>query len=164
MFRISGQDRKLLDNRLHNYDFLLVEADFVNPEDYQTDLKHFFRAMQCRQDRKKLRELLKSEGFADLNPEAEQAIAACLNVKKLVHIMRKEELPMCKAFDELMEEERQRGKYEGKREGKREGKKIGRKQERILLIKRMYKKGIEETLIREITGCTKKEFAAAVGR
>ncbi len=71
---------------------------------------------------------------------------------------------MCKAFDELMEEERQRGKYEGKREGKREGKKIGRKQERILLIKRMYKKGIEETLIREITGCTKKEFAAAVGR
>ena len=67
---------------------------------------------------------------------------------------------MCKAFDELMEEERQRGKYEGKREGK----KIGRKQERILLIKRMYKKGIEETLIREITGCTKKEFAAAVGR
>ena len=30
--------------------------------------------------------------------------------------------------------------------------------------KRMYKKGIEETLIREITGCTKKEFAAAVGR
>lgn len=164
MFRISGQDRKLLDNRLHNYDFLLVEADFVNPEDYQTDLKHFFRAMQCRQDRKKLRELLKSEGFADLNPEAEQAIAACLNVKKLVNIMKKEELPMCKAFDELMEEERQRGKYEGKREGKREGKKIGRKQERILLIKRMYKKGIEETLIREITGCTKKEFAAAVGR
>ena len=99
-----------------------------------------------------------------MNPEAEQAIAVHLNVKKLVHKMKKEELPMCKAFDELMEEERQKGKYEGKREGKREGKKIGRKQERISLIKRMYKKGIEEELIRELTGCTKKELAAAVGR
>ena len=79
---------------------------------------------------------------------------------------------MCKAFDELMEEERQKGrregrregKQEGKQEGKREGEKIGKKQERISIIKRMYKRGMEEALIREMTGCTKKEFVAALGK
>lgn len=39
-----------------------------------------------------------------------------------------------------------------------------RKKERFLIIRKMYKKGIEEKLIREVTGCTKKEFAAAVGK
>lgn len=172
MFRISEQDRKLLDGRLPEYDFLLVEADYVNTEDYQTDLKQFFQAMQCRQDKKKLRELLRSESFVHLDPEAELAIAAHLHVKKLVHRMKKEEVSMCKAFDELMEEERQKGrregrregKQEGKQEGKREGEKIGKKQERISIIKRMYKRGMGEALIREMTGCTKKEFAAALGK
>lgn len=124
--------------------------------------------MQCRQDKKKLRELLRSESFAHLDPEAELAIAAHLHVKKLVHRMKKEEVSMCKAFDELMEEERQKGRREGRREGKQEGKqegeKIGKKQERISIIKRMYKRGMEEALIREMTGCTKKEFAAALGK
>lgn len=160
MFQITDQDMEFLDSKLHDYDFLLLEADYVNPEDYQTDLKEFFQAMQCRRDRQRLRKLLKSENFMDLRPETELAIASHLNVKKLVHKMKKEKLPMCKAFDDLMKEERQNGKKEGRREGKREGK----RQERFLIIKRMYKKGIEETLIREITGCTKKEFATAVGR
>lgn len=168
MFRISEQEIKLLGDRFPEYDFLVVEADYVNTEEYKTDLKQFFQAMQCRQDRKKLRELLRSASFTGLNPEAEQAIAAHLHVKKLVRRMKKEEMSMCKAFDELMEEERQKGRHEGRREGKREGKregeKIGKKRERISIIKRMYKRGMEEALIREMTGCTKKEFAAALGK
>lgn len=75
---------------------------------------------------------------------------------------------MCKAFDDLMKEERLNGKREGIREGKREGiregEKAGKKKERFQIIKKMYGKGMEETLIRELTGCTKKEFASAVGR
>lgn len=71
---------------------------------------------------------------------------------------------MCKAFDELMKEERLIGKKEGKREGKREGEKAGKKKERFMIIRKMYKKGLEETLIRELTGCTGKEFAAAIGK
>lgn len=74
-------------------------------------------------DRERLRKLLKSENFMELRPETELAIAVHLNVKKLVHKMKKEKLPMCKAFDDLMKEERQNGKKEGRREGKREGKK-----------------------------------------
>ena len=67
---------------------------------------------------------------------------------------------MCQAFDELMKEER----LNGKREGKREGEKAGKKKERFSIVRKMHKKGMEESLIRELTGCTKKEFAAATGR
>ena len=67
---------------------------------------------------------------------------------------------MCQAFDELMKEERLNGKREGRREGKREGEKAGKKKERFSIVR----EGMEEALIRELTGCTKKEFAAATGR
>lgn len=160
LFRIARQDEELFGSGLHDYDFLLIEADYVNPEAYRTDLREFFQAMQCRKDRKGLRNLLRSESFKNLSPETEQAIASHLNMKKLVHKMKKEGLPMCKAFDDLMKEERQNGKREGRKEGKREGK----KEERILIASRMYKKGIKESVIREVTGCTKKELATVVGQ
>ncbi len=156
LFGISEQNRKQLGMRLHEYDFLLIEADYVNAEIYQTDLRQFFQAMQCRKDRKKLRDLLRADDFAHLAPETELAIATHLQVRKLVNKMRREEMSMCKAFDDLMKEERRNGKIEGRREAE---KKIRKK-----IIKKMYRKGMEETLIREITECTKKEFAAAVGR
>lgn len=160
LFRVTEPDKELFSAGLHGYGFLLVEADFVNPEDYKTDLRQFFQAMQCRKDRKKLRGLLKSETFKDLSPETELAIAAYLNVKKLMHKMKKEGLPMCKAFDDLMKEERQNGRREGEKEGKRKGK----KEERMAIVARMYKKGIKESVIREVTGCTKKELAAVAGQ
>lgn len=61
---------------------------------------------------------------------------------------------------ELMKEER----LNGRREGKREGEKAGKKKERFSIVRKMHKKGMEEAQIRELTGCTKKEFAAATGR
>ncbi|MBD5528545.1 MAG: hypothetical protein HDR02_09085 [Lachnospiraceae bacterium] len=67
--------------------------------------------------------------------------------------MEKEELPMCKAFSELMEEERREGKREGKKEGKRE--------EKIRIIRQLLKEGLDETFIHRITKCTREEFAAA---
>ena len=123
--------------RLHVYDFLL-------------------QAMQSRRDRKRLKGLLESEDFRKLEPAAEQAIAAHLHVKKLFCRMNKEGVSMCQAFDELMKEERLNGK--------REGEKAGKKKERFSIVRKMHKKGMEEALIRELTGCTKKEFAAATGR
>lgn len=127
--------------RLHVYDFLL-------------------QAMQSRRDRKRLKGLLESEDFRNLEPAAEQAIAAHLHVKKLFCRMNKEGISMCQAFDELMKEER----LNGRREGKREGEKAGKKKERFSIVRKMHKKGMEEAQIRELTGCTKKEFAAATGR
>ena len=46
-----------------DYGIQVVESDFVNPEAYRTDLKEFFMALQCRNDRKKLRALLQSDEF-----------------------------------------------------------------------------------------------------
>lgn len=71
---------------------------------------------------------------------------------------------MCKAFDELMKEERRVGRREGKREGKKEGKREGKREERFLVIRRMIRRGYDEGQIRELTNCTKMEFAAAAGK
>ena len=148
-------------DRVNDYGFSLLEADFVRVEEHTTDLKQFFQAMQCRQDKKKLRELLQTDEFTRLSPETELAIAAHLNVKRLVRRMKKGEVPMCKAFNDLMEEERRNGKKEGIEKGMEKGIKKGKKEERLGIISRMKKEGLEEAQIIRLTGCTKKEYAAA---
>lgn len=153
MFRMPVELRKTLGLNLHDYDFPLIEADYVRPEDYRTDLKEFFRTMQCRRDRDKLRELFHTESFQRLSPETERTIARHLHIKSLVYKIEKEELPMCKAFDDLMKEERREGKKEGRQEGKRE--------EKIRIVRQMIREGLEEPLIRRITKCTREEYAAA---
>lgn len=145
MFHMPMELRKSLGVNLHDYDFPLIEADYVHTEDYRTDLKEFFQAMQCRRDRGKLRALFQTESFHKLSPESERTIARHLRIKSLVHRMEKEELPMCKAFDELMKEERREGK----------------KEEKIRIVRQMIKEGMEESFIRRITKCTREEFASA---
>ncbi len=154
-------------NGICDYTFSLLEADFLSTEDHRTDLKEFFQAMQCRQDRERLKMLLRSDGFQRLGPETELAIAAHLNIRRLVRRMRKGEVPMCKAFDDLMREERRNGRKEGMekgiKKGKKEGKKEGKKAERLGIIGRMKKEGMEEAQIIRLTRCTKEEYAAAPG-
>ena len=145
MFHMPAERRKSLGVSLYDYDFPLIEADYVRPENYRTDLKEFFQAMQCRKDRVKLRELFQTERFRKLGPETERTIARHLYIKSLIHKIEKEELPMCKAFDDLMKEERREGK----------------KEEKIRIVRQMIKEGLEEQLIRRITKCTREEYAAA---
>lgn len=57
---------------------------------------------------------------------------------------------MCKAFNDLVEEERQAGRKEGKRE------------EKLMTIRRMIKGGFDESVIRRMTNCTKEDLRAAV--
>ena len=167
MFGISGNGGRLAQNHIREYDFPLLEADFLDPEVYQTDMKEFFQAMQCRREREELRGLLRSESFQGLSPETELAIASHLNVKRLVRKMEKEELPMCKAFDDLMREERQNGKKEGIEKGIEKGLvkgiKKGKREERLGIIRRMKKEGMDKEQIIRVTKCTKKEYAAALG-
>lgn len=145
ILRTSAESRSLLGSNLRDYDFPLIEADFVDPDSYKTDLKEFFKAMQCRKDRGILKLLFQTEEFQNLCPETERVIARHLHITRLSKMMEKEELPMCKAFDELMKEER--------REGKRE--------ERLRIIRQMVKEGLDETSISRITKCTREELAAA---
>lgn len=76
---------------------------------------------------------------------------------------------MCKAFDDLMQEERRNGRKEGMErgiekgleKGIKKGKKEGKKAERLGIIGRMKKEGMEEAQIIRLTRCTKEEYAAA---
>ncbi len=157
MFRLSARSRKLLEGNLRDYDFPLLEADYMNPEYYRTDLRDFFRAMQCRRDKAKLKELFLTDAFQRLGPETEQVIARHLHVARLVHKMEKEGLSMCKAFDDLMGEKLQEGKAVGRKEGRKEGK----REEKIRIIRQMIKEGLDEALIHRTTRCTREEFSAA---
>ncbi|MBD5443965.1 MAG: hypothetical protein HDR29_00245 [Lachnospiraceae bacterium] len=156
MFGMSEHIKNLIGTRLHDYDFPIIEADYVNSEDYKTDLKEFFQAMQCRGDRKGLESLFRTDRFQNIRLDTARAIAVHLNVKELIHKMDKEEKSMCRAFEELMEEKRQEGKIKGRSEGKRE--------EKLLIIKRMIKEGLDEALISKVTRCTKEEYTMAASR
>ena len=86
---------------------------------------------------------------------------------------------MCKAVDDWLADERNKGRMEGIREGemkgelkgvkkgikegKKKGKKEGKKEEKLQIIKRMQAEGMEESLIRRVTKCTKAELEAAAG-
>lgn len=168
MFRVPKIIQSKLKNKIPDYGFTLIEADFVNADDYRTDLREFFQAMQCRKDKKKLNELCRTEKFLQLSTETAWAIAVHLNRKYLAVKVEKEGMVMCQAFDELMEDKRlegiREGKREGKKVGKREGKREGKKEERIAIIRHMLHEGMDQAIIRRVTKCSKKELAAAAGR
>ncbi len=83
-------------------------------------------------------------------------MALHLNIKKLVYKMEKEELPMCKAFNDLMKEQRQDGIKVGRREGKKE--------EKLQIIRRMLKAGMDEKIIVQMTKCTREELGMVIGK
>lgn len=163
MFHLPEYAADLSGSGICDYGFSLLEADFLRTEDHKTDLKEFFQAMQCRQDRERLRKLLCSDGFQRLDPETELVIAAHLNIRRLVQRIKKGEVPMCKAFEDLMQEERRNGRKEGIEKGIKKGKKEGKKAERLGIIGRMKKEGLEEAQIIRLTKCTKEEYAEAPG-
>ena len=113
MLEISSKVQKYAGRFIQDYGIQVVEADFVNPEAYRTDLKEFFMALQCRNDRKKLRALLQSDEFQHLEHETEMAIAVNLNLKPIITKMEEEEISMCKAFEELMIEQEELGMEKG---------------------------------------------------
>ncbi len=153
MFHIPDGKGKALKKYPNDYDFPLIEADFMDPENYRTDLREFFLAMQCRQDKEQLAKLFQTERFQNLSIETVQEIAVHLRMKGLIQKIDKEEkVSMCKAVDDWLADERNKGKREGKKE------------EKLQIIRRMQAEEMEESLICRLTRCTKAEFAAALGK
>lgn len=99
------------------YEIHIVEADYVNPDDYETDLKEFFLALQCRNDKKRLRELFKKESFQNLSAEAQRAILVTLKLDAVIVKKELEGITMCRAFEELMHGQKEEGREEGRGEG-----------------------------------------------
>lgn len=81
MFPMQIREWELQEEYLNEYNFPLIEADFVNPENYRTGLREFFQAMQCRQDRKQLAGLFQTERFQKLSIETVQEIVVHLRMK-----------------------------------------------------------------------------------
>ncbi len=133
-------------DKFPDYKFTLVEADFLDVKEFETDLKDFFGAMQCRNDKRKLKELIKTERFRRMKEDTAWAVAMYLDRKWLTAKGEKEGLDVCKALEELLKDER----MEGERE------------ERISIIRNMVREGLDHEMIRKVTGCTAKEFSMAV--
>ena len=123
----------------------------MNADAYRTDLREFFRALQCRKDKKKLAELLRSERFRNLKPETAWVIAVHLDRERLTDKMKKEGMDMCQALDELMEDKRCEGRLAGKKE------------EKTVIINRMLQEGMDRALICRIADCTEEEMELAAG-
>lgn len=120
MLEIPKEVESCSNDFLQDYKIHVVEADAVNPQDYRTDLREFFLALQCRNDRKRLNELFESEDFQHLSHETELAIAVNLNLKTIIVKMEEEGIPMCRAFEELMTEQEEIGMEKGIKEGIKE--------------------------------------------
>lgn len=68
-------------------------------------------------DKKQLRELFSRESFQNLCAEAQRAILATLKMDVVIAKREKEDISMCRAFEELMQDQWEEGKEEGRGEG-----------------------------------------------
>lgn len=101
-----------MQDKLQNYSYIVMEADYVNPEDFQTDLKHFFRFMQARNDKSKMQKLLRQVDDMELSVETQQVISIHIGQKEIEKKVIEEGETMCKAIRDMMKDERQEGRRE----------------------------------------------------
>ena len=119
-------------------------------DEFHTDLRQLFRAMNCRKDKQKLTELMGDKLYSHLNEDTWDAIAVMTDNAALLQNKEafrntygnQEGFTMCQALDELMADKMNEGiligKHEGILIGKHEGILIGKregKHEGILLEK-----------------------------
>lgn len=121
MMKVPEKYRPMIQDKIINYSFPIMEADYVNPLDFKTDLRQFFQIMQCRESKEKIRKLLEQEEFQNLCTETQRVIAVHLDNQYILKKIMEEETNMCKALNDWAKEERELGKEEGKVEGKAEG-------------------------------------------
>ena len=118
-----------------DYPMNLLEIQrFEHLERFQTDLYLVFGFLQRRWDKEKLREFIEKnkERFQDLREDAYDVIQAYGKVsalKKIKEVCRTKTggYDMCQAWNEIMEEERMKGKEMGLRLGEKKGERRGEK-------------------------------------
>lgn len=110
---------------------------------FRSDLKSLFQAINCRNNKKKMIELMKDETYSHLNEDTWNAIAVMTDNAAM---LQKEEFNMCQALQELMQDERNEGRIEGRNEGKIEDQKI--------VIRNMINRGYKTEDICAIAECS----------
>lgn len=118
-FDPQNQNLQSLFEEYHLHLFCINEQHIFDA--FHSDLKPLFQAMNCRNNKKKMIELMKDETYSHLNEDTWDAIAvmtdnaAMLQKKDLYKTKnQKEEFNMCQALQELMQDERNEGRIEGK--------------------------------------------------
>ena len=116
---------------------------------FRSDLKPLFQAINCRNNKKKMIELMKDETYSHLNEDTWDAIAvmtdnaAMLQKKNLYKTEnQKEEFNMCQALQELIQDERNEGRNEGKIEDQK------------IVIRNMINRGYKTEDICAIAECS----------
>ena len=146
-----NQNLQSLFEEYHLHLFCINEQHIFDA--FHSDLKPLFQAMNCRNNKKKMIELMKDETYSHLNEDTWDAIAvmtdnaAMLQKKDLYKAEnQKEEFNMCQALQELMQDERNEGRIEGRNEGKIEDQKI--------VIRNMINRGYKTEDICAIAECS----------
>lgn len=131
----------------------------VNEQDdfgmFHTELRELFELLNCRKDRKKLRQRVSErEDYRHLSPETAETLSVLLNMPQLweernqymKETEAKEEYDMCQALREWAEEERAIGRQEG----------ISQENERKTnqVIRNMLARGYSDEDICVIAECT----------
>lgn len=143
LFAVPEDIKPFVFEKIQNYSYALLEAEHIDPEEFRTDLKFFFRAMQCRKDKHKLKALMESKPYRYLSTETQRVIALHLNVKELTQKVVEEEMDMCRAYRELIADERAEAHKEGLEEGISQGISQG--------IRQGIREGINQGLIQALT-------------
>ena len=94
-------------------------------DEFHTDLRQLFRAMNCRKDKQKLTELMGDKLYSHLNEDTWDAIAVMTDNAALLQNKEafrntygnQEGFDMCQALDELMADKMNEGILIGKHEG-----------------------------------------------
>ncbi|MDD6734312.1 MAG: hypothetical protein PUE21_07215 [Lachnospiraceae bacterium] len=89
---------------IQNYSVPVIEAEYINPSYYRTDLNLLFLAIKYRKDKEKLRNLFLQDSFQILSPEAQRMISISLKIEELENKVIEEGKNLCQAFLEIAEE------------------------------------------------------------
>lgn len=112
-YEIPKEYAPYLQGKINSYGFVLLEADYIKTELFQSELKQFFEAMQARNDKQRLHELFNREDFQTLSPETQQMITIHIGDKHLTRKVMEEKVDMCKAMRDLKRDWKKEGRAEG---------------------------------------------------
>ena len=118
-YSLPDELKPYLQEKINDYGFVLVEADYIDPEMFQGELRAFFRAMQARTDKQRLLTMLYSREFEALSEDTKKIIAIHLGDKKLTKEVVEEGVDMCKALDDLRKECETIGETKGENKAQR---------------------------------------------
>ena len=129
-----------------DYPLILANVEDVGlAERCSTDMKQFLRALAARNDKQKMRELLKGEEFLHLEPETDRALTVMLDLDSPKYKNNADDAgkeggaqKVCIAIDEMISDAREEGVEQGIEQGRQQGIEQGKQQ------------GINSTLVSNI--------------